>query len=707
MISRWPQARQHLLRFAHRFESTLSAHPVRWSFVLVAVHAVIFFAFLTPTFRTNDDVSMMWFANGTLYGEPSPDLIFQHPMVGTVLAGLYRITTAVNWYSLWLYLLHATIFGVILYLVLSDRRGHLWSRLIGLIGFWSVFTLWIWLHLQFTHVSILLGAVGVLLYLSVAARPRSPNGLIVLAGTLVALSAFVRWHGFAGVAILSLPLLARTVRRISWHRQAVFFGSITALLLVGAIFQTAHYAGDEAWQEYLEFNSARRPLSSLDRSELAAGNTELLAELGWSSNDMRMLFDWFFIDEAIYTTEALLTIDAATPLPDRPWTEFLELRHGRLRFGRLLLLGGLLATALSITRWSGRVLLVGTTLWFIAVVAALAKYVRLPNRVSLSVLAFLGLIYLLRPHSIFPGPDGAQQRSMRVDARGVFLSWGGVLLAILIAVSGWAVRIGGADARATTRFAERSQLEFDARMQELDTLDSNGVFVNWGATLGRAQMSPTVAEAFVPDWIQLGWPARSPAQRARMTELGIDDIYTAIANDSHVLLPLKADGNVLAMARANRFSTYYKEHYGFEGRLRPVASVDHGRYLVFDLLVDFELETEGLSEVHADGSRYLYRFKDSVATGSFWISNDGTGINGWATSLDSPGPVDLIVVLDDQTGMLLALAIPSAIDDGTYDSTAAVPPGTPVGFSEAVPDPEAVRIFVVTSRGAYELRRAS
>ena len=70
------------------------------------------------------------------------------------------------------------------------------------------------------------------------------------------------------------------------------------------------------------------------------------------------------------------------------------------------------------------------------------------------------------------------------------------------------------------------------------------------------------------------------------------------------------------MARADRFSTYYQEHYGFEGRLRPVRSVDEGRMMVFDLLVDFELETEGLSEVHADGSRYLHRIEDSVATSS-------------------------------------------------------------------------------------------
>ena len=665
--------------------------------IAVAVHSVLFFLILTPSFETNDDAGMMFIADGTLFGEPSADLVFQHPVIGVVLANLYRVVPTVNWYTLWLYVLHATILAVALYLLLGDRRSPIGARLIGFAGFWSVFSLWMWMQLQFTHVSILLGAIGVILYSSAATRSHVSYWVLAFAGSLVGFAALVRWRGFLAVAVLALPLLPLTLRRITWRRQAVFAGTVLGVLLFGIVFQTMYYAGNSEWHAYSEFNSARGVLHGSTRLSAAAGNPDLLKDIGWSRNDLEMFRSFFFLDEGMYTVGALEAIAANTPPPPRPWTQFLD-SFRRLGLARLLLLGGLFGAALSVSRKSGRLFLVGTSVWFIVVVAVLARYSRLPNRISLPILAFLALIYLLRPHTAFPEEPRVLSRAIKVDSEGISVTWGWLVMVLLTSVTVWALWHGLDATAAATTVARSDQEAFEALTADLGSIDPEGVFVNWGGALPIEHVSPTTTGSVAVDLVVLGWNSRSPGDSGRLIDLGITDLYQSIALDEHVMLSFFSSSE-----RATLFRTYYRQHYGFDGRLRPIGQVQGG-FFVFDVLVDYTRLRDGLVEQRADQTTITYPLVDTVATGEIRTSEDGKSVIGWAVALDPPGKVELLVVFDEELSEVLALSIPTTtIDDVATELSVA--PDTKIGFAAPVPNARTVRVYAITTAGAVEIRR--
>jgi hypothetical protein len=383
---------------AVRVEQALAARPAAWAVRLTAIYAAVVFLILTPTFESNDDTAMMFIADGTFYGEPQPHLVFQHPIVGVALSTLYRWTASVNWYAVWLYSLQAAALAVLLYLILSDRRTRLLTRLVPLIGFGATFTLWMWVNVQFTAVAITVGAAGVLLFSSTARSARFPAAVPAAAGLLVALAALVRWRSFQAVVLLAVPLLAAGARRISWRSHAWFASTIAAVLLAGGVFQAVYYAGDDAWHDYFEFNSVRGAIHSTERVG-AAGDPEVLAALGWSRADYDMFRSWFYLDEERYSTETLelLVDEVGTPL--RHPTAVLDLAEGLDRFVRLVVLGGLLAAAWVTS--DRRLVIAATTGWFITVATIITVVARLPDRVAVPTLGYLGMIYLVRPRGAF------------------------------------------------------------------------------------------------------------------------------------------------------------------------------------------------------------------------------------------------------------------------------------------------------------------
>ena len=88
---------------------------------------VVFFAlaaWLLPMgFEENDDVMMAMIANGTYSGAPDFHLVYINVLYGAVLAALYRLTTAVEWYTLSFVLLHIIAMSVLVYCGLLAFSG--------------------------------------------------------------------------------------------------------------------------------------------------------------------------------------------------------------------------------------------------------------------------------------------------------------------------------------------------------------------------------------------------------------------------------------------------------------------------------------------------------------------------------------------------------------------------------------------------------
>jgi len=678
---------------AMRAEHALAARPAAWAIRLALLYTVFALLVLTPTFESNDDVGMMFIADGTFYGTPQPHLVFQHPVVGVVLATLYGWTTSVNWYAAWLYGLHAAALAVFLYLVFADTRTRLLARLVPLAGFGSVFITWMWLNLQFTAVAITVGAAGVLLFSSLGARARLPAAVPLLAGALVGVSAFVRWRSFQAVLLLAIPVLVAGARRIPWRRHAWFGATILVVVLSGGAFQTLYYAGDDAWHDYFEFNSVRGAIHSTERMT-EARDPETLAALGWSRADYDMFRSWFYLDEDLYSTERLELLVDEVGLPLRHPTAVLDLADGLDRFVRLAVLGGLLVAAWAVSDRRSGLVLAATTIWFIVVVTALAMAARLPDRIAVPMLAYLGMIYLIRPHAAFGD---------RYDPPPV---WAGrAALGVVIATSLVAFGVAWPRTAADSARWNRHNDAFIASMHELAEVDPGGVFVSWGGSAGTLRVSPELAERVPVTLLPLGWHQRSPMHTGRLAELGIDDLYDAIATDERVYLTLAADE-----PEARWYVAYMAQHYGYTGFLRPTASVDvDGRLTVYDLLIaSYSVDDDRgvLVEVRGDGAQVELPIVRHGVAGTFSASPEGRLV-GWAVDIETLRPVDRIVVTrDGRLVEVLATAYLRPGEAAAHGLAEDARIGFVLGDLDGAELAEA-RVFAVRSDSAVELIRGT
>ena len=100
-------------------------------------------------FEENDDALMCMIANGVYSGTPDCHLVFINALWGSMLAWLYSLTTAVEWYTVTLGIVQIMSVSVIAYYILQDRKRTWWYRVGWML---LLYVLWvrIILSLQFT-----------------------------------------------------------------------------------------------------------------------------------------------------------------------------------------------------------------------------------------------------------------------------------------------------------------------------------------------------------------------------------------------------------------------------------------------------------------------------------------------------------------------------------------------------------------------------
>jgi hypothetical protein len=595
---------------------------------------------LTPRFETNDDIGMQSVADGSLTGEPQPDLIVTNVIVGLVLAGLYRAAEGLPWYGAYLFLLQFIALAALTYVVLAGRREGLAGRLLLLAGVVAVFHLPLWLGLQFTSTAILLGATGVVLFRSVADRAGFPWAPIAGAAAMVGVSWWIRWRSGAAVVLLGAVFLAPALRRANWRRFAAFAGITLVFLAAGWVTQAAYYGGRAEWQDYFTFTDVRGQLHQ--SRHLLEVDPAVLAEVGWTQNDLLMFDNWFLSDEATYQTADLEAIAAAVPHPFEANEGLILLRDqaagwdGAFRVALAAILGGLAwVQGDRRRRWTVALAApasAGAAFFF-------AATTKLPNRVALPLLASLAALFL----GALAGPD----RSPAATGGRGRAAW----RAAAAAVAAGALVVGALTAVETSRGNDVQAAIRRSILTGLERLDPAGVFVAWGGEFPRwaAPLSPASEHGGSgPQLVPLGWMQQSPVARATLSRYGLDDIITAIAR-GEAYLPLHR------LELAPLYLTYLKEHYGFSGLLVPLSRL--GRLTVFKGVSAYSLDEAAglLVETRFDGSTATYSLAGPGPDNAATAKPDDAGrlvVGGRADA-------DLIVVVDGEAAVALALPLPA------------------------------------------------
>jgi len=565
-------------------------------------------------FETNDDVAMMWVADGTTYGSRQATLVFSSSLIGGVLAWLYGVAAAVPWYGLYLIAAMAVASGIVAYVVAADLRTPLAPRLALLAGLAGAFLIPRLAALQFTSASILLGGAGVVLHLSRAHRPRTGTVAAVVGGAALGVSGLIRLRGAQGVVVLLLPLLVTALWRIPWRRQAAFAGIAAGLLLAGLAVDAGAY--DDGWDDWRDFNAVRGRLHS-SRILTEARDDPVLAEIGWTATDLRMFQEWFFTDHEVYDTAALRTL-ATVDIP----ASLAPIRGqvtGLVPISRLVLLGAALAVALTLSTRRGGGLLLGSTAWMALIAAYLALYERFPDRIAVPILALAGIALLSSPGT---PPSGRP-----------WPRWAAVAVAV---VSLAVLAVGITDLAGSRGNRTDSQSRLESFYDEMDAIDADGTFLSLAGALPTQLVSPTGAPALrpAPDLIPLGWQTQSPPHDALLRRHGIGDAYLAVADDPGVHLVASSGFD------PQLFVEYMAQHYNRTGVLHVSGRIAGRSIIVYDTLVGYEVAADGL-RVTRGGTTTLAPFGATIEAR---LITQPDRISGWAAASGSEARPTFVII---------------------------------------------------------------
>lgn len=222
----------------------------KWLLLLLNIIFFVLMAWLLPIhFEENDDVSMCMIANGVRSGTPDGHLVFINALFGWVLAGLYRLTTVVEWYTLSFCVLHVLAMTGIVYFVLKDGNIQPLMKWLFLV---FMYVMWVRMIIafQFTTTAGLLCFSGCLALLQSSKRWR----LVGISAIFVA--SLIRFQAAGLVGLLFAPLLI--LEFIRDKHTAYWIATVAVLAIVGhwadgLFYQQADWANFKAYNEVRGF----------------------------------------------------------------------------------------------------------------------------------------------------------------------------------------------------------------------------------------------------------------------------------------------------------------------------------------------------------------------------------------------------------------------------------------------------------------------
>jgi hypothetical protein len=195
-----------IIKENHIFRS-ISKNKFLLSFIINLVLFALVFAVFTPLFETNDDLTMMQIASGLRYDEPSEYLVNINVILGLILKFFYRHFESVNWYVLFLYLVHFCSTTFILTVFLKQNRTLTYLGLyLSLFVFFEVFLL---VNLQYTTTAMIAGSSGIILLIDVGNKQSNQKWIFYLCGIiLLIISGWIRFNVLKLLILIFSPLYA-------------------------------------------------------------------------------------------------------------------------------------------------------------------------------------------------------------------------------------------------------------------------------------------------------------------------------------------------------------------------------------------------------------------------------------------------------------------------------------------------------------------
>ena len=366
-------------------------------------------ALLLPLgFEENDDVMMCMIANGSYSGMPDCHLVYINVLYGWVLAALYSLTTAVEWYTLSFAVLQILSVSVLVYCIWTTPNRARWERIVWLV---ILYVLWarIIVAMQFTTTAGIVCLAGCMLLLRESKKARWSGVFFVVT------AALIRFMAAGLVGVLMAPIILYTYR-LEWRKYMAIVVMLTAV--VGCrMINHAVYDHDPEWRYFRTYNLLRAQLN--DNPNAYKMTSAQLPE-GIDPMDYQLLLR-FIPDAEQIDLPAMRQLSATVgSVPFRQQVQNL-LRLDKYAVEVVILLALLILMILTTGNRSKYIFLILYTLFIIVLIVHVSLDGFLKNRVFICML----LPMLVTDFMLLPNTTGLKRRWGIGIAMTVLSAWYG------------------------------------------------------------------------------------------------------------------------------------------------------------------------------------------------------------------------------------------------------------------------------------------
>lgn len=540
------------------------AAPVA-AFVLASALVIACLACFQARYLTNDDVTMVSFLNGDYTGQGDVHLIVSTVFPGKALTTLYGAMPAFPWYTIVLTGCWILTWSCAFRALWRSRHGR--GAPMALLSFAALLVVvpTTALLVSFTPAAIAVSTAGLVVLALAAVTEGRRAGALAIAGVLaLAVGGSLRSQATIAIGIAFLPAWAAIAHRAGWRRAGVVAIGVVALTFGITASDRALYERDEGWAAFLDFREEHRQVGGSQRLTPTPELQSTLDEFGWTDNDLYLFSQFAYADAEVYTPEAVKAIREATSYLDRkpPMGEIARsLFDSQARVVAPTVFLVLLAVAGS-PSWSRRLLLLASAAWFLAVLAGLSAFIRLPFHLAMPMWAAAAIVVatvpplLAQDSTAVPYDATARMRNRRQ------LGLGAAALAV-------ALSVGVSVASTLDRTATELNTRLERELRTLQFLDPQGVFVATGLAVMTPGMDPLDPETPFGriQLVELGWPTFTPLFERRVRQFALSDVYGDLVGSRHVYLVAPAD-------MAERLARFHAEHRDLAVEIAPVAAID-------------------------------------------------------------------------------------------------------------------------------------
>lgn len=293
--------------------------------IALGMNVVILF-FYTKFFmliqESNDDLAMSFFVEG-VYGQYTEYMIFENVLWGKFLIFMNKLIPAIKWYNVLSFTMVFVSFTEMTYAFLRAQGRKIGVAISAIMLFFCGYHSYV--LFQFSRVTAIttIGGMIMMFYALEHAEKKLERNVCLIAGGLLSVWASMMRFQVFGMSVvlvggaLGLYRVFRLFRekQDGWLKQigtyVAVFGTVGVISLGLYLVDHMHYANNEEWQNYKEYNEIRADLWDTGFPDYYE-NYELYQSLGISENDFIYFVCWE-MDEEFLTLDVIKTLQDAKP----------------------------------------------------------------------------------------------------------------------------------------------------------------------------------------------------------------------------------------------------------------------------------------------------------------------------------------------------------------------------------------------------------